>query len=395
MPLYEDPGDRHWDNRGLILGDQFRVVGGLDGDARGNWAKVVEAESLFPDATGGQRRVALKIMRDRHLADAEVYKMYGREARILDRYANEVAATTLLASGYVQQARTGNAVPLEISEGVEDFTSQLPSRQQDGWKPLLVLQLSPFRRTLLHRLRQLYSSQTPYLNGMIPLWEAITITARGLSVLEKCHKQQLYYIDHKPEHVVWHDSRVRFIDWNASEWVQDERRGSVPHGLVQQDLMNYTGYVVFPLFTGLQIDGNPVRSIQRGTPHPPPVQLANGELLDFFEANDWLGPELRAVLSRPFWSPGERYNSAMSMHDDLLNYLERWKVGGLYDRLVTVVNEIEAAEESLQRAQDKLRILHRLTEQPSTAQLPITHEVRRIEKHLRQFGDRQMLITSD
>ncbi len=258
--------------------------------------------------------------------------MFGREARIIDRFATEVSATKLLACGFVK-APSGFEASLEMVENVDAFTGQMVARRVDGWRAMLVLQLVPFERTLLYRLRQVYSSRNPYLNAMMPLWEALTITISGLALLEKCHKEQLYYIDHKPEHVIWHDGKVRFLDWNAGEWSQGQRAGSFPQGLIQNDVLNYTGYVVFPLFTGVQLDGAAVRSIQRGTPHPPPIHPADGELIPFYEAEEWLDTELKTILSRPFWNPGKRYANAQEMANTLISYLEKWKVGGLYERL--------------------------------------------------------------
>jgi hypothetical protein len=394
MPYPDDTDDLIWERKGLTLGDRFRVSGALDTEARGNWARAVQADSLHSADTGDERQVALKIMRAQHLDSEGVYGMFGREARVLDRFGTDVSATKLLACGFVRTP-SGLETLVEMVENVDAFTAQMTARRLDNWRPMLVLQLVPFERTLLYRMRQVYSSRNPYLNAMVPLWEAITITVRGLTLLDKCHKEHLYYIDHKPEHVIWHDGRVRFLDWNAGEWSQGQRTGSFPQGLIQNDVLNYTGYVVFPLFTGVQLDGAPVSSIQRGTPHPPPIHPADGELIKFFDAEEWLDKELKTILSRPFWTPEKRYANAQEMADALLSYLEKWKVGGLYERLLAVVNEVEVAQQSLKLAQAKLSTLNRLIDQPRNTDLPICMEVRRVRKRLQTFVNKQILTKGD
>jgi hypothetical protein len=396
MPSFDDREDSVWEQRGLALGTNFRVLGSLDNEARGNWGRVVEADSLDPASTGNERRVAIKIMRARHLGSGDVYKMFGREARILERFGLDVSAVRLLATGMIRKPNPAEIAQVEMSSDVDDFTSNLLGKQRDGWRPFLVLQLTPFSHTLLCRLQQVRSVHTLHLNAMVPLWEAISITAEGLDLLEKCHKQQLYFIDHKPEHVVWHNDLVRFLDWNGGEWGQEGHTGSFPQGLVHTDIMNFIGYVAFPLFATLQLDNRPVRPLFRGTSHPPPpTTLADGEILSFYEADRWLDTDLKKLLSRPFWSAKSRYPSAKAMADELRGYLDKWMVEGLFERLADVLSEVDAAQQSLHRAQAQMRRLCRLTEKQRNTDLPITMEVNRIRKHLQTFVNQQVLTREE
>ncbi|MDQ2809376.1 MAG: hypothetical protein M3Z04_21080 [Chloroflexota bacterium] len=390
-----DTDDAQWITTGLDLGGRFRVTGALDRSAIGNWATVVAAESLDPAATGGERHVALKIMRGRHLGKPAVYGQFALEARLLRDWYGLGSAAGLLAAGYLRDPAYGaqrvDPDGVVLHSEADAFAAEADLRCAGDWRPFLVLSVVPFTATLLHRLRQLHGPHTLALNAVVPLAEAVTITIAGLDLLDACHSEQVYYRDHKPEHVIWRDGRFEFLDWNGGEWVRGPLRGSLPQSEAQLDIQNFIGYAVYPLYTGCAIDGAAIRPTQRSTPHPPPpTSMSDGDHLPFYGAEAWLPADLRSILSRPFWSPMRRYNTAGGMAADLRAFLQNWRVAGLATRLDRVLDEVAAAQAHLRQAQRSMNTLVRLADQPRNASLTISSEIRRLQRHLQRMVDGQL-----
>lgn len=391
-----DTDDAQWITTGLDLGGHFRVTGMLDRSAIGNWAMVAAAQSIDPATTGGERRVALKIMRGRHLGKLAVYGQFVLEARLLRDWYGLGSAAGLLAAGYLRDStdggpRLGPGMVVLHSEA-EAFAAEVDLRCAAEWRPFLVLSVVPFSTTLLHRMRQLHGPHTPALNAVVPLAEALAITIGGLDLLDACHGKQVYYRDHKPEHVIWRAGRCEFLDWNGGEWIEGPLRGSLPQSEAQLDIQNFIGYAIYPLFTGCAIDGAPIRPTQRSTPHPPPpASMCDGDHLPFYGAEAWLPADLRSILSRPFWSPAHRYNTARDMAAELRAFLQGWRVAGLANRLDRVMEEVATAQAHLYQAQRTMNTLARLTDQPHNAAFPISREIRRLQRHLQRMIDGQVL----
>ncbi len=62
---------------------------------------------------------------------------------------------------------------------------------------------------------------------------------------------------------------------------------------------------------------------------------------------------------------------------------------------MAAVNEVEVAQQSLERAQARLSTLSRIIDQPKNRDLPICMEVRRIRKRLHAFSNKQLLTKGE
>jgi hypothetical protein len=379
-----DQEDRAWLRADLRIGDQYLVREALDTQAGGNWATVVRTLKQ-PDGTP----VALKIMRARHQTAPQVYEMFHQEARILERFGAEVSATSLRGCGWVQPPSNGTlAARWEPAGSVAAFGHDMADRRTAGWRPALELDLVPFDRTLLALLRQLGHSPDDALHNLVlPLWEALRITREALRLLARCHRDGLFFIDHKPEHVVWQGEQVRFLDWNGGEWGGPDR--------AQEDVVNFVGYVAYGLFTGRQLDGQPVQAMQRGTPHPPHVNLADGERLPFYDAAAWLEPRLQTILSRPFWSATARYPSAAALADALDEYEQDWRreAKGVDRKLEAITGQLQSAQANLGEAERQMLTLlrGRVFAAPADQRPVACREAVRLAEHLRRFSSAQVL----
>ncbi|MDQ2809743.1 MAG: hypothetical protein M3Z04_22940, partial [Chloroflexota bacterium] len=382
--------DAAWIRAGLEIAGGYQVAGALDGPAPGNWALVVQAG-------GPAGPVALKIMRGRHLGRPEVYRMFAHEARVLARFGTRIAAAGLLAQGYLHPPLTANApAPADLYPDAEEFERALPDQLAQGGRPFLALEPVPAEATVLALLRGLsHGSDDPVHNRTVPLADALAITLAALDILAVCHAERLYFVDHKPEHLLWRDGVARFLDWNGGDWKAGPAGGSLPRADDQLDVLNFTGYVAYPLFTGRQLDGKAVQSIQRGTPQPPAVQLADGDLLPFYEATAWLDPALQRLLSRPFWNPGARFAGAAEMATALRAYEQTWRreSGGMDRQAARALADLAEAQGTLGRALHRFdRLLGgSVFKRPAAERPAAAREVQRLTQHVQRFYSARVL----
>jgi len=378
-----DQEDLAWLKPDLWIGDQYLVREALDKQASGNWATVMQALKQ-PDG----RPVVLKIMRARHGDTSQVYDMFRLEARILEHVGNRVSATPLRGCGWVHPPSNGTPVASwETTAHASDFGQELNAGRAAAWRPALEID----DQTLLALLRQLgQSPDNTQHNMMLPLWVTLRITQDALRLLAGCQSDCLYYIDRKPEHVIWQGEQIRFLDGNGGDWTDT---GGLDQA--REDLLSFIGYVAYGLFTGRQLDGQPVQAIVRGTPHPSQVRPADGELLPFYQAISWVESHLQRILSRAFWSPETCYPSAAAMADELTAFEQdgRRKALGLNRRLETIVAQLQSAQDQVGEAEQQMRILLRgrlFTGPPEDLPIPY-REALRLAEHLQRFSKTRVL----
>jgi hypothetical protein len=226
------------------------------------------------------------------------------EARFLSTLQETRAVTPLLGQGFIE-GPLGDHQPVtgKLVEDVDAFAWHVSNCADDvpARYPFLLLGNVPFAWSLL----RLFLAGPHDVAPWVPFTETVGITRALLGIMRAAAQKGIVHDDLKLEHVAWRDGKVVLIDWNVG------KRHANASLLLASDLLKLFNRVLFPLFTGLTVDGRQPATVF-GTSTPQAIENVafppQGRLRD---------RELQAWLAR---GVAEQYAS----HDDALRDFERW-----------------------------------------------------------------------
>lgn len=231
----------------------------IDTYALGHYARVLDATDLRDG-----RQIALKVMRPEHCNpdDAPRWEAqaFVHEADLLKRLSRSSTAIRFYDCGYLSTSAEYPADGEIVSYGtsVDAFREGLFTHNAKGWRPYLALENLPRHHNLLYLMKPTHPDQ----HRRLPTEEALNLAMQFGKLLFEAHELNIFYMDHKLEHVYWDGQKLRIIDWNSSKWV-DPNGVQVLEQTRRKDLHNLCVGILYPIFTG--------RSPQRGDLRPQPA----------------------------------------------------------------------------------------------------------------------------
>ena len=237
--------------------DLYDLGNFIDTFALGHYARVVEAIDRRDNT-----QVALKVMRPEHVAPDEAPRWeaqaFVNEVELLKSLARSNTPIRFYDCGFIQA--TGDYPDGEIVShriDIAAFRDNLFARNAAGWRPYIALEYVPRHQSLLYLMKDTLEGQ----RRRLPTEEGLSLAMQFGNLLIDAHEQQIFYLDHKLEHVYWDGTKLRVIDWNSSKRIE-----GTPQTLEKQqqkDLHNLCVGILYPIFTG--------RSPQRGDLRPQPA----------------------------------------------------------------------------------------------------------------------------
>lgn len=268
----------------------YRIDTYIDTFALGHYARVLAAEDLRNGAT-----VAFKVMRPEHLqADGEArweFRAFANEAEILDALKASPHVVKLLDCGYlstiVEAPASGDIE--SFGTNISDFTSQMTTFAQAGWRPYLALEYLPRHLNLFYAMKP----TQPGTRRRLPSEEGITLALQFANLLSMAHGQHIVYLDHKLEHVYWDGKTLKIIDFNSSKQLNGNGNQELEY---TRDLHNLCVGILYPIFTGMSAQKSSLRP-QAGGLDVVEKRYADVEELDFLMEPS-LSQELQNLLQR-------------------------------------------------------------------------------------------------
>jgi serine/threonine protein kinase len=236
--------------------DIYTLGNFIDTYALGHYARVVEAT----DRRDG-RVIALKVMRPEHVVmdDAPRWEAeaFVHEADLLTRLSHSNTPIRYYDCGFIDAVGDypeGDIVSLRTD--LARFREELFARNAAGWRPYLALEYLPRHQNLFYLMKPTQAGQ----RRRLPTEEALALAMQFGALLMDSHEENIFYLDHKLEHVYWDGHKLRVIDFNSSKLVKGDTQA---HAISQQkDVHNLCVGILYPAFTGL----SPVRGELRAQP---------------------------------------------------------------------------------------------------------------------------------
>ncbi len=267
--------------------DIYTLGNFIDTFALGHYARVIEALDLRDG-----RQVALKIMRPEHVVRDEAPRWeaqaFPHEIDLLTKLDHNPVPIRYYDCGYVQaidEYPDGEIVSLRTDWRA--FQDTLFTRNAAGWRPYIALEYLPREQNLLYLMKTNSTNQ----RRRLPTEEGLHLAMQFGHLLLEAHENNIFYMDHKLEHVYWDGKKLRVIDWNSSKRLENSAAGS--ENLRRKDLHNLCVGILYPIFTGM--------SPQRGELRPQPAaqqevdaRYSDVTHLDFSGEN--LSPHIIALL---------------------------------------------------------------------------------------------------
>lgn len=268
--------------------DIYTLGNFIDTFALGHYARVIEALDLRDG-----RQVALKIMRPEHVVRDEAPRWeaqaFPHEIDLLNSLDHSPVPIRYYDCGYVQttdEYPTGEIVSLRTD--FRAFQDSLFQRNAAGWRPYIALEYLPREQNLLYLMKTNSAGQ----RRRLPTEEGVNLAMQFGHLLLEAHENNIFYMDHKLEHVYWDGKKLRVIDWNSSKRLERETGLDT---FRRKDMHNLCVGILYPIFTGM--------SPQRGELRPQPAGQQEVEArysdvthLDFSGEN--LSPHIINLLER-------------------------------------------------------------------------------------------------
>jgi hypothetical protein len=303
-------------------------------------------------------QVVAKILRPRLLQEAHetAIASFANEARILTRLQRMRRVTPLLGYGTLAPGAVLRRGSMEVtlSDSLEEYEAAVAETTRTGRLPFLLLGNVPFEWTLLEPF--ITRAYEPGCTPEFRFAEAVEIAIALLRFLDQSRAEVgAYHFDMKLEHVAWREGCLIVIDWNLSRLYEP----GLQEGVLYEDLRRLFVRVLYPLFTGKDIDGNDPTAVwgRIGDVELYPDQASG--LLPFRNVERLRDTRLRRWLSRGFERPGRSFPT----HAAAAAELETWLLDALADQplwprldlLVARCAELEAELEALVDEGWKLR----------------------------------------
>ena len=302
--------------RGDKISDLYQIERAIDTPA-GSFARVFAAHDLKYD-----RKVAIKILRDRHLQLPEVereqrYEAFNREAELLTQFENDSRVMNFFEVGYLWKSY----VVYEAHSLGRDTIAFRDMRQEaidKGWLPYMILEQYPTDNSL-HQL----VVHNP--RGVcLPLIEAVDLSLQLADLLVKIHDQDIVYWDAKPAHAFWDGVQLVLIDWNVSYPLRDEYLdllGGRKDEAKQKDLLILGRQFIYPAFIGLDFQSGQ-QPASKGMSTPKMVKETQafyyrGEV-PLYGHERHLDPPIREFLTRVVQS--DEFETAVELRAALEEY---------------------------------------------------------------------------
>lgn len=237
--------------------DIYTLGNFIDTFALGHYARVIEATDLRDS-----RQVALKIMRPEHVVQDEAPRWeaqaFPHETDLLSTLDRSPVPIRFYDCGYVQsQAEYPDGEIVSLRNDLRTFQDTLFSRNAAGWRPYIALEYVPREQNLLYLMKTNAGGQ----RRRLPTEEGLSLAMQFGHLLLDAHGNNIFYMDHKLEHMYWDGKKLRVIDWNSSKRLENNATGI--DTFRRKDLHNFCVGILYPIFTGL--------SPQRGELRPQPA----------------------------------------------------------------------------------------------------------------------------
>lgn len=231
----------------------YRIDNYIDTFALGHYARVLAAEDLRDGQT-----VAFKVMRPEHLqADGEApweFRAFASEAEILDALKASPHVVKLHDCGYVStvvEAPAGGDIE-STGTNIADFTAQMTTFAQAGWRPYLALEYLPRHLNLFYAMKPAQAGT----RRRLPSEEGLSLALQFANLLMMAHGQLIVYLDHKLEHVYWDGTTLKIIDFNSSKQLKGNGK---PSAEFARDVHNLCVGILYPIFTGMSAQKTSLR----------------------------------------------------------------------------------------------------------------------------------------
>jgi len=325
----------------------------IDAQAEGSWARVV---SVRRAGSGQVQQVfALKVMRFHHVKDREVHDYFVSEVRALREFERYGFAPRLEACGYFRPPREGESHITDFKLTRDDWSLEQAKNElgyttgDRPWLPFIIMEYIPYRYTCLNLAKHLTSYEAgDGRTQILPLLDFLDMAEQALEYLQQCQQAGFYYKDHKLEHTIWFDGRLRFIDWNAGRWLNDTEKAQQRIGQLEArlDLRNFTGVVLYPLLFGKTIKGSPIAAYSGNVgPFQAEFETDDITLRHNHDTRSIIDLRLLRVLGRaisdkePYSSAEEYLNAIKEYHGILKKELGREYI--LYEKIIKDLREVQ------------------------------------------------------
>jgi protein kinase-like protein len=262
----------------------YRIDNYIDTFALGHYARVLVAEDLRDGQT-----VAFKVMRPEHLqADGEArweFRAFGSEAEILDALKISPHVVKLLDCGYVStivEAPSSGEIE-SFGTNIADFTSQITTFAQAGWRPYLALEYLPRHLNLFYAMKPAQAG----IRRRLPSEEGITLALQFANFMALAHSHDVVYLDHKLEHVYWDGVNLKVIDFNSSKQLNGNNNQALEHA---RDVHNFCVGILYPIFTGMSAQKTSLRPQAGG------LDVVEKRYTDIDELDFMMEPSLSRAL---------------------------------------------------------------------------------------------------
>lgn len=291
-----------------IINELYELGNFIDTYALGHYARVVEATDRRDE-----RVVAFKVMRPEHVARDDSPKWeaqaFVHEVNLLQRLSRNKLPIRYYDCGFINGTvdyPDGDIISCRTD--LASFREQLFARNAAGWRPYIALEYLPRYHNLFYLMKPTQQGQ----RRRLPVEEAMNLAMQFGSLLVDAHDAQIFYLDHKLEHVYWDGTRLRVIDWNSSKLI--ENKGQAFEIQQQKDVHNLCVGILYPAFTGLSPQRGELRA-QPASQQEVEARYADVTHLDF-SSEPHLSPLIRELLER---GARQDFNTAL----DFLSHAEQ------------------------------------------------------------------------
>lgn len=361
------------------IADYYEIIRPADQShtpLRGHYSAVFEANDRIDN-----RRVALKVMRSRHLTatDALLHdkcEAFATEVEILEALGldRDVRAVSLLSFGYIA-ANDGDEDRLSGNEAIQITTNRratmftvdtLKNKCRNGWRPFLALEFLPPECSFFDDMRYVGNGA---LGDNLRVFHHHYPFAVAAEAFRQCvaffsHLQDnygFYYVDHKLPHIYWMNQKIKVIDFNGG-WFKREQPKEFQEirawtGKLAQsktdNAIEFATSVMYPMLTAhllyAAIDGARFRDASGNAIIIPSGLGHAGNIAAFFD-------QLRAEANTPTANPLATLKELLGKLAAEYGFRKsgdleaRQAIDGLYSRLAaltqTVLHDIETAWKS-------------------------------------------------